>query len=302
MSGVFEVSELTILWDTRREELKRLRIPILVAGFKITGNAATYYLKESLSDVERAFRLYSHYFPPISMVSNDKFSIIHEELWFSRSKKLYIYRAEGVERLQGYRGVQSISPEVNVFLYKYARQLVEIFKDLGVKEIYTVGSVMPVQPKGVVHVAFYEGAAGAGVGVEAGGEGASEEAKGAEESSEAKELPRGAKRIKREGFDAFLIEGEDALLPGFAAASGIASYTLMAEERHFLDLNASITVLEAFREMSGVDIDMDKVREIAKSDIEKFEQRMKEYQQRMMRRQAGRAAEGGAGLRPSMYL
>jgi len=75
----------------------------------------------------------------------------------------------------------------------------------------------------------------------------------------------------------------------------------MAEERHFLDLNASITVLEAFREMSGVDIDMDKVREIAKSDIEKFEQRMKEYQQRMMRRQAGRA-EGGAGLRPSIYL
>ena len=48
--------------------------------------------------------------------------------------------------------------------------------------------------------------------------------------------------------------------------------------------------------------DRDKVREIAKSDIEKFEQRMKEYQQRMMRRQAGRAAEGGAGLRPSMYL
>jgi len=61
-------------------------------------------------------------------------------------------------------------------------------------------------------------------------------------------------------------------------------------------------VLEAFREMSGVDIDIDKVREIAKSDIEKFEQRMKEYQQRMMRRQAGRAAERGAGLRPSMYL
>jgi len=299
-SGVFEVSELTILWDKKREELKRLRIPILVAGFKITGNAATYYLKESLSDVERAFRLYSHFFPPISMVSDDKFSIIHEELWFSRSKKLYIYRAEGVERLQGYRGVQSISPEVSAFLYKYAKQLVEIFKDLGVKKIYTVGSVMPVQPKGVVHVAFYD--AGAGAGVEAGGEAASEEAKEAEKAGEAKELPRGAKRIKREGFDAFLIEGEDALLPGFAAASGIASYTLMAEERHFLDLNASITVLEAFREMSGVDIDMDKVREIAKSDIEKFEQRMKEYQQRMMRRQAGRAAERGAGLRPSMYL
>jgi len=54
--------------------------------------------------------------------------------------------------------------------------------------------------------------------------------------------------------------------------------------------------------MSGVDIDMEKVREIAKSDIEKFEQRMKEYQQRMMWRQAGRAAERGAGLRPSMYL
>ena len=138
-SGVFEVSELTILWDKKREELKRIRIPILVAGFKITGNAATYYLKESLSDIERAFRLYSHFFPPISMVSGDKFSIIHEELWFSRSKKLYIYRAEGVERLQGYRGVQSISPEVCAFLYKYARQLVEIFKDLGVKEIYTVG-------------------------------------------------------------------------------------------------------------------------------------------------------------------
>ena len=86
MSSVFEVSELTILWDKKREELKRLRIPILVAGFKITGNAATYYLKESLSDVERAFRLYSHYFPPISMVSDDKFSIIHEELWLSRSK------------------------------------------------------------------------------------------------------------------------------------------------------------------------------------------------------------------------
>ncbi len=253
-TDVFEVSDLTLLWDVDRELLKRLRIPIMVAGFKITGNAATYYLKESIEDAERAFRLYSHFFPPVTTVDGDKFSIIHEELWFSRTKHLYIYRGEGTERLQGYRGV--LSPDASAFLYKYAMNLVRICKDLGIREIYTLGSVTPVRYEGAVHVAFY--------------------------SDSHKKIPEGARRIERRGVDAFFIEGEDALLPGFASASGIECYTLMAEERHFLDLRASITALEAFREMSGIDIDMEKVRKIAKSDIEQFEKRIKEYQRRLI--------------------
>ncbi len=259
----FEIEEFTVCWNVDEEEFKertRNYENILIAGFPPMGNIIPYHIKEFLNDSEKILSLYSYDFPPIVEAREDEFEIPHDEVWFSEEKRLFCYVGK-------YPEVEYIPKAA----YKQAERVAKLSKELGVKELYTVGVILPLQePSKQVkeeteaYVGFFEGSK--------------------------KEIPAGIKRMTRKNIGRFSIIRKTGLLPGFASKLGIASYSVLGVGEYPEDLRACACALRAFKRLSGLDIETAKTEEMLKESAEAVEKGIEKERQR------ARAAYRGEGV------
>lgn len=264
----FEIAELTFYWNVDekkfKEKIKSYK-NILIAGFPPMGNIIPYHIKELLKDSEKILDLYSYNFPPMVEAHDDKFEIPHDEIWYSEEKKLFCYIGK--------------YPEINIpkAMYKQVEGVAHISKELGVKELYTTGVIIPSQEpfkkmkeEAEAYVGFFE--------------------------DSKKEVPEGIKKMVRKNIGRYTIIQKTGLLPGFASRLGIESYCILGVGKYPEDLRACVGALRAFKRLSGLDLETTKIEEIFKKSAEAIEERIKEQ------REKTDYMGDGIGAGPSKYM
>jgi len=263
----FEISELTFYWNVDEKRFKE-RIKnyknIMIAGFPPMGNIVPYHIKQILKDSEKIIDLYSYNFPPMVEAQEDEFEIPHDEIWYSEEKRLFCYVGK--------------YPEINIpkAMYKQAESVAHISKELGVRELYTTGVIIPSQEpfrnskeKVEAYVSFFEGSK--------------------------KELPEGIKKMTRKNIGRYTIIHKTGLLPGYASKLGIESYSILGVGKYPEDMRACASALRAFKKLSGLDIETKEIEEMFKRSAEAFEERIRERRERSYK---GEGIEAG----PSPYM
>jgi proteasome assembly chaperone (PAC2) family protein len=269
MEEEFEIEEFTVYWNADRKKFKE-RIQnydnILIAGFPPMGNVIPYHLKELLTDSEKILDLYSYNFPPMVEVREAEFEIPHDEIWYSEEKRLFCYVGKYPE-----------TEYIPKAAYMQAARLARLSKELCVKELYTVGVIMPTQEPFrkmkdedvEAYIGFFDGSK--------------------------KEIPDGLKKMTRKNIGRYSIIRKTGLLPGFASKLGIESYAILGAGKYPEDLRACAGALRAFKTLSGLESETTKIELMLEESAEAVEERIREQKER-----ASYLGEGvGAG--PYMY-
>lgn len=265
----FAIDEFTLEWNVDREKfserLKNYRT-ILLAGFPPMGNIIPYHIKELLKDSENILNVYSYNFPPMVEAREDEFEIPHDELWYSGEKRLFCYIGKYPE-----------TEYIPKSAYKQAECVAYLAHELGVKELYTVGVIMPLQEpfrrmKGGVeaYVGFFEGSN--------------------------KELPNHVVKMTRKNIGRYTIIRKTGLLPGFASKLGIESYSILGAGKYPEDLRACARALRTFKQLAGVELETTKIESMFEKSAEAVEARIKEQ-----RKKAPYQGEG-VGAESSQYM
>ena len=269
MDEEFEIEEYSFYWNVDKDKFKE-RIKdydnILIAGFPPMGNVIPYHLKELLKDSEQILKLYSYNFPPMVEVREEEFEIPHDEIWFSEEKRLFCYIGKYPE-----------TEYIPKAAYKQAAGVAQLSKELCVKELYTVGVIMPSQEpfrkiKEVdAYVGFFEG-------------------------SKLK-IPDRIKKMTRKNIGRYSIIRKTGLLPGFASKLGIESYAILGVGKYPEDLRACAGALRAFKELAGLELETVKIEKMLTESAEAVEARIKEQRDR-----AAYQGEGVVGSESSHYM
>jgi len=269
MDKEFEIGEITVYWNVDEEKFRekiRGYENILIAGFPPMGNIIPYHIKELLIDSEKVLSLYSYDFPPIVEAREEEFEIPHDEIWFSEEKRLFCYVGKYPE-----------TEYIPKAAYKPAECVAKLAKELCVKELYTVGVIMPSQElfkkkeeEVEAYVGFFEGSK--------------------------KEIPDGVKRMTRKNIGRYSIIRKTGLLPGFASKLAIESYSILGVGKYPEDLRACAGALRAFKKISGLDLETTKIEEMLKESAEAVEARVRKERERAAYRGEGVGAE------PSPYM
>lgn len=273
MSGLkpdrFGIGEFTYYWNVDAGKfIERIKgyDNILIAGFPPMGNIIPYHLKELLKDSEKVVSLYSYNFPPMVEAREEEFEIPHDEIWYSEEKRLFCYVGKYTE-----------TEYIPKSAYTQAEGVAHLARELYVKELYTLGVILPAQKP------F---------------EGRKEELEayiGCFEGSK-KEIPKGMKKMTRENIGRYTIIRKTGLLPGFASKLGIASYSILGIGNYPEDLRACARALRAFKKLSGLEIETTKIEEMLKESAEAVEARIQKEREKAAYRGEGVGAE------PSQYM
>jgi proteasome assembly chaperone (PAC2) family protein len=275
MSGLrpeerFEIEEFSCHWDVEEEKFKAGimdRANILIAGFPPMGNLIPYHLKELLTDSEKVVSFYSYDFPPMAEARDEEFEIPHDELWYSAAKRLFCYVGK-------YPEIEYIPKSA----YKQAEGVAQLARTLNVRELYTMGVILPSQEpfrKAKEEVEAYIGCF---------------------EGSK-KAMPENMRKMTRENVGRYTIIRKTGLLPGFASKLGIESYSILGVGSYPEDLRACARALRAFKQLSGVELEETaKIEEMLKKSAESFEARIREQQKKAAYRGEGVGAE------PNQYM
>ncbi len=253
VDGSFTIEDFTLYWTVEETEFKA-KIKncnnILIAGFPPLGNIIPYHLKELLKDSEEILNLYSYNFPPIVEAREAEFEIPHDEIWYSEEKNLFCYVGKYIE-----------AEYIPKATYKHAENVALIAKELSVKELYTVGVIMPSQEpfrnteSGIeAYLGFFEGTK--------------------------KEVPPGTEKMTRKNIGRYSIIRRTGLLPGFAAKHGIESYSILGVGKYPEDLRACAGALRAFKKMSGLELKTEKIETMFKESAEGVEERIKQQREK----------------------
>lgn len=265
----FEIDEFSVYWtvdeDKFKEKVKNYE-NIMIAGFPPMGNIIPYHIKELLKGSEEILNLYSYNFPPMVEAREDEFEIPHDEIWYSEEKKLLCYVGKYPE-----------TEYIPKAAYKQAAGLARLSKELCVKELYTVGVILPAQEpfkrtneEVEAYIGFFEGSK--------------------------KEIPDRIKKMTRKNVGRYSIIRKTGLLPGFASKLGIESYSILGVGKYPEDLRACARALMAFKKLSGLDIETTKIEKMLKESAEAVEERIRKQRERAAYRGEGVGAE------PSHYM
>ncbi|MCW3139685.1 MAG: PAC2 family protein [Methanophagales archaeon] len=245
----FRIEEISIYWNVDEEKFKdkiSKHLNIMVAGFPPLGNIIPYHLKELLSDSEKIMSFYSYNFPPMVEAQDEEFVIPHDELWYSEEKRLFCYIGKYPE-----------TEYLPKSAYKQAEGLARVAKELYVRELYTVGVVMPFQqpfrntkPGIEAYVGYFEGSH--------------------------KELPPASVKMTRKNIGRYTIIRKTGLLPGFASKLGIESYSILGVGKYPEDLRACAGALRAFKRMSGLELETGAIEKMLRESAEAVEERIKQ--------------------------
>lgn len=267
----FEIEEFSYYWNVDAEKFKEKikgRENIFVAGFPPMGNIIPYHLKELLTDSEKIMSLYSYDFPPMVEARDDEFEIPHDELWYSAEKRLFCYVGKYPE-----------TEYIPKSAYKQAEGVAHLARELYVKELYTIGVILPSQEpfRGrkeelEAYIGCFEGAK--------------------------KELSNRMKRMTRKTIGRYTIIRKTGLLPGFAAKLSIESYSILGVGSYPEDLRACARALRAFKHLSGLEIDTSEIEERFKQSAEAVEARIREQRERAKAAYRGE----GVGAEPDQYM
>ncbi len=260
----FKIDEFTVYWTVDEEKFKE-KIKnyknILIAGFPPMGNIIPYHLKELLKDSEEIVNLYSYDFPPVAEAREEEFEIPHDEIWYSEERRLYCYIGKYPE-----------TEYIPKAAYKQAEILAHLSKELCVKELYTVGVILPSQEPfrkmdGEVeaYIGFFEGSK--------------------------KEIPNRIKKMTRKNIGRYSIIRKTGLLPGFASKLGIESYSILGVGKYPEDLRACAGALRAFKKLARIDLETTKIEEMLKESAEAVEERIRKQRERAAYRGEGVGAE-----------
>ncbi len=260
----FKIGEFTVYWTVDEEKFKE-KIKnyknILIAGFPPMGNIIPYHLKELLKDSEEIVNLYSYDFPPVAEAREEEFEIPHDEIWYSEERRLYCYIGKYPE-----------TEYIPKAAYKQAEILAHLSKELCVKELYTVGVILPSQEPfrkmdGEVeaYIGFFEGSK--------------------------KEIPNRIKKMTRKNIGRYSIIRKTGLLPGFASKLGIESYSILGVGKYPEDLRACAGALRAFKKLARIDLETTKIEEMLKESAEAVEERIRKQRERAAYRGEGVGAE-----------
>ncbi len=260
----FKIDEFTVYWTVDEEKFKE-KIKnyknILIAGFPPMGNIIPYHLKELLKDSEEIVNLYSYDFPPVAEAREEEFEIPHDEIWYSEERRLYCYIGKYPE-----------TEYIPKAAYKQAEILAQLSKELCVKELYTVGVILPSQEPfrkmdGEVeaYIGFFEGSK--------------------------KEIPNRIKKMTRKNIGRYSIIRKTGLLPGFASKLGIESYSILGVGKYPEDLRACAGALRAFKKLARIDLETTKIEEMLKESAEAVEERIRKQRERAAYRGEGVGAE-----------
>ncbi len=265
----FEIEEFTLYWhvdaEKFREKIKRYK-NILLAGFPPMGNIIPYHIKELLEDSEKIVNLYSYNFPPMVEAREEEFEIPHDEIWYSEEKRLFCYIGKYPE-----------TEYIPKSTYKQAESVAHLSQELDVKELYTVGVIMPAQEpfkrmkeEVEAYVGFFEGSK--------------------------KDIPNRVVKMTRRNIGRYTIIRKTGLLPGFSSKLGIESYSILGVGKYSEDLRACARALRTFKQLSRLEIETTKLEEMLEQSAEAVEARIKEQ-----REKAAYRGEG-VGVEPSQYM
>jgi proteasome assembly chaperone (PAC2) family protein len=265
----FEITEFCYYWNVDAKQFKervKAHDNILLAGFPPMGNIIPFNLKELLADSEKIVSFYSYDFPPMVEARDEEFEIPHDELWYSEATRLFCYVGK-------YSEIEYIPKSA----YKQAEGVAHLARELAVKELYTIGVIIPTQEpfrkrrEGTeAYIGCFEGAQ--------------------------KEIPKGLKRMTRKNIGRYTIIRKTGLLPGFAAKLGIESYSILGVGSYPEDLRACARALRAFKNLSGLDLDTEKIEEMLEKSADAVEARIQEQRERAAYRGEGVGAE------PNQYM
>jgi len=265
----FEIEEFTVYWNVDEEKFKakiKNYENILIAGFPPMGNIIPYHIKELLKDSEKILNLYSYNFPPMVEAHEEEFEIPHDEIWYSEEKKLFCYVGKYPE-----------TEYIPKAAYKQAECVAKLSKELCVKELYTVGVIMPAQEpfrkmkeEVEAYIGFFEGSK--------------------------KEVPDGGKKMARKNIGRHSIIRKTGLLPGFASKIGIESYSILGVGKYPEDLRACAGTLRAFKKLAGLELETARIEEMLEKGAEAVEARIREQREKATYRGEG------VGTEPSQYM
>ncbi len=266
----FEIDEVSIYWDIGekyKEQIKN-RYNFMVAGFPPLGNIIPYHLKELLQDSVRVMCLYSCNFPPMVEARDEEFVIPHDELWYSTEKRLFCYVGKYPE-----------TEYLPKSAYKQSEGLARIAKMLNVRELYTIGVIMPFQepfrntkPGIEAYIGYFEGSR--------------------------KELPAGSIKMTRKNIGRYTIIRKTGLLPGFASKMGIESYSILGVGKYPEDLRACVGALRVFKRMSGIELETGTIEKMLTESAEAVEKRIKQQ----IEKSASVYRGDGVGADTSQYM
>ncbi len=267
----FEIDELSIYWDVEEEKFRdqiRGHYNVMVAGFPPLGNIIPYHLKELLHDSVKVMSLYSCNFPPMVEARDEEFVIPHDELWYSEEKRLFCYVGKYPE-----------TEYLPKSAYKQSEGLARIAKMLGVRELYTVGVIMPFQkpfrntrPGIEAYIGYFEGSH--------------------------KEPPASSIKMTRKNIGRYTIIRKTGLLPGFASKLGIESYSILGVGKYPEDLRACVGALRTFKRMAGIELDTERIEEMLRESAEAVEKRIKQQ----IEKTASAYRGDGIGADTSQYM
>lgn len=211
----------------------------LVAAFHPITAESIQQLAGDLN-AKKVFDIYSEEFPKKVVFPQDENEKPHlpcNNLFYVEETKLFIY--PGRFRIHPIRG--SIQ-EYESMQYKHARELSELLSRYSIKEVYCLSATPPpvnekestycedlLENGKKAYVAFYNG--------------------------KINEIPGTVERVKEQ-----YLSGEEVFFPFFAATKGSKSHSIFGISKRGSDiLTASGRALEVFKEISGLDIDIEKV-------------------------------------------
>ncbi|MHC1599595.1 MAG: PAC2 family protein, partial [Candidatus Methanospirareceae archaeon] len=266
----FEIEEFTFYWNVDAEKFKE-KIKgyenILIAGFPPMGNIIPYRLKERLKDSEEIVSLYSYDFPPMVEAREEEFELPHDELWYSEEKRLFCYVGKYPE-----------TEYIPKSAYKQAEGVAHLAQALGIKELYTIGVIIPSQEPFRTRSAEIEAYIGCFEGSK-------------------KDIPEGMKKMTRRNIGRYTIIRKTGLLPGFASKLGIESYSILGVGKYPEDLRACARALRAFKKLSGLEmVETAEIEEMFEKSAEAVEERIREQREKAVYRGEGVGAE------PSQYM
>lgn len=268
----FEIEEFSYYWTVDPEQftakLQDLET-IMIVGFPPMGNVIPYQLKELLPDSQEIGSIYSYDFPPMVEARDEEFEIPHDELWYSAEKRLFCYVGKYPE-----------TEYIPKSAYKQAEGVARLARALNVKELYTVGVILPQQEpfkkQGDEITAFI----------------------GCFEGSN-KEIPENTRKMTRRNIGRYTIIRKTGLLPGFAANLGIESYAILGAGTYPEDLRACTRALQAFKQLSGLVIEETaEIEAMFERSAEAMEARMREQREKAKAAYRGE----GVGVAPNEYM
>ncbi|MDD4983280.1 MAG: PAC2 family protein [Candidatus ainarchaeum sp.] len=233
---------MAVISNVKNVKLNNPTLLIGLPGIGLVGKIAIDFIAEKMKN-EKIGSIYSTYFTPAGITYKGQIDLIKDEFSIIKTKKKDFILLTGIAQPALF---ENINPEAH---FEFAKKIVEIAKELGVKEIYTFGGLDISDARITKNPELYF----------------------VTTNTKKKEPSKYAKLLQ----DEITISGVAGLTLGFAKEEGMQGYCILAETTSKLiygDFEAAKKMLEFISKYFELKVDLKDIDKEAKKISKAFKE------------------------------